>query len=93
MLMLGMSKDHTEAATITPAANPNNVFCILAGSLSFIKKTQAAPSVVPAKGTINAINNPLIKISILTNILIPFCCGNAQKKVNLQKCNLGQYGL
>jgi hypothetical protein len=29
----------------------------------------------------------------LTNILIPFCCGNAQKKVNLQKCNLGQYGL
>jgi hypothetical protein len=91
--MLGIKRDHTDAATITPAANPINVFCILAGNLSFIKKTQADPSVVPAKGISNAINNPLIIIQLFTKILIPSCCRNAQKKVILQKCNLGKNGL
>ena len=48
--MEGMSSDHTEAAIITPDANPRSIFCTR-GLISFFRKnTQAAPSVVPAKG-------------------------------------------
>ena len=48
--MAGISKDHTEAATMTPAANPVNILCILPPICFFRKKTQAAPAVVPKKG-------------------------------------------
>ena len=51
----------TEAATMTPEANPNKVFCTKSGICFFIRKTQAAPKVVPAKGN----NNPMISPSII----------------------------
>ena len=57
----GISSDHTEAATMTPEANPNKVFCTKSGICFFIRKTQAAPKVVPAKGN----NNPMISPSII----------------------------
>ena len=50
MSMDGINKDHTDAATITPAANPYRTFSTLLFSLSFIKKTIAAPNTVPANG-------------------------------------------
>ena len=46
----GNNKDHTEAAIITPAANPNNIFCIIGFILSFNKNTKDEPIVVPKKG-------------------------------------------
>ena len=48
--MAGISSDHTEAATITPEANPNSVFCTRGDKSSFMKKTNAAPSMVPNRG-------------------------------------------
>ena len=47
----GISSDHTLAATITPLANPNSVFCILSGISFFMKKTKAEPSIVPISGS------------------------------------------
>ena len=49
----GINKDHTEAAIITPDANPNKIFSNLSFILFFIKSTIAAPSVVPKKGIAN----------------------------------------
>ena len=46
----GISRDHTEAATITPDAKPSSIFCTSSGIAFFIKKTKPAPSVVPRKG-------------------------------------------
>lgn len=54
--MAGMSSDHTEAATITPEAKPNNDFCNFGDISFFMKKTKAAPSIVPNKG----INKPIV---------------------------------
>ena len=54
--MAGMSNDHTDAATITPDAKPNNDFCNLGDMSFFMKKTKAAPSIVPNKG----INKPRV---------------------------------
>lgn len=51
----GISNDQTEAATITPEANPNRIFCSRSGISFFIKKTKADPSAVPRKGIIKAI--------------------------------------
>jgi hypothetical protein len=51
-----MSSDHTEAATITPEAKPSSDFCTRADMSFFIKKTNAAPSVVPSRG----ISNPIV---------------------------------
>ena len=39
------------AATITPLANPNSVFCSRSGISFFMKKTNADPSMVPNKGS------------------------------------------
>ena len=51
MSMAGMRRDHTEAATMTPEANPKSTFWTRGGILSLrIRKTQAAPSVVPKNG-------------------------------------------
>ena len=58
--ILGMSKDHTDAATITPEANPNRAFCTIVGIDFLNKKTQAAPAVVPAKGNKSPISNPSV---------------------------------
>ena len=48
--MAGISRLQTEAATITPAAKPVNERCTVSLSVFFMKKTQAAPSVVPRNG-------------------------------------------
>ena len=45
-----MSNDHTDAATITPEAKPNNDFCKRGDMSFFMKKTKPAPSMVPKKG-------------------------------------------
>ena len=46
----GMMSDHMEAATITPEAKPRRDFCKRGDISSFMKNTNAAPSVVPRKG-------------------------------------------
>lgn len=73
--MDGMSKDQTEAAIITPEANPKSNFSILLFSLFLIKNTIPAPTVVPKNGINNPINNciqlPLsIKIILLFFIMV-----------------------
>ena len=54
--MLGSSNDQTEAATITPEANPSRVFCTRGFISCFIVKTKAEPKTVPSTG----ISNPNI---------------------------------
>ena len=44
--MAGINSDHTEAATITPAANPRKILCTDALTSLRKKKTTDAPSVV-----------------------------------------------
>ncbi len=48
--MAGMSKDQTEAATITPDAKPSSDFCTRSSMSPLIKKTNAEPSIVPSNG-------------------------------------------
>ena len=48
--MPGMSRDHTDAATMTPEAKPKSIFCIRTGISFFMKKTNADPIAVPARG-------------------------------------------
>ena len=59
--MAGMSSDHTEAATITPEANPSSAFCSLTGISPFIRNTKAEPSIVPSRG----ISNPVVSIVVV----------------------------
>ena len=47
----GSRSDHTEAAIITPEANPNSSFCNHGAISRRSKNTIAAPSEVPKKGT------------------------------------------
>ena len=54
--MAGLRSDHTEAAIITPDANPRSIFSILCPITFRMQNTIAEPSVVPAKG----INSPSI---------------------------------
>ena len=58
----GISKDQTEAATITPDAKPSRAFCSSAGISLFIKNTNADPMTVPAKGISSV---AMIALSIL----------------------------
>jgi len=51
--MDGMRSDHTDAAIITPAANPISARRTPSCISRFIKNTHAAPSVVPINGIIN----------------------------------------
>ena len=46
----GINSDQTEAAIITPAANPKRIFSVLGFILSFIKNTVKAPKLVPING-------------------------------------------
>ena len=48
--MAGISKLHTEAATITPAAKPVRDRCTLSLRAFFMKNTHAAPRDVPKNG-------------------------------------------
>ena len=59
----GSSRLQTEAATITPAAKPVRARCTSSLKLFRIKKTQAAPSVVPAKGISNPCHSSIGIIS------------------------------
>ena len=67
----GISSDHTDAATITPDAKPNNVFCSRTDISSFMKSTNAEPSIVPSSG----ISNPMISVVMLQryNIFVRNC--------------------
>ncbi len=56
----GISSDHTEAATITPAAKPVSPFCTCGAMPRRIMNTHAEPSAVPKNGN----NMPTIKLSI-----------------------------
>ena len=62
----GISKDQTEAATITPEANPNNTFSNLLLILFFIRKTIPAPNVDPKNGINNPINIFILFIAFQT---------------------------
>ena len=62
--MDGISRDQTEAATMTPEAKPRSAFCTFAPSSFFRKNTQAAPRVVPKNGIISP-KNTVIKQSPL----------------------------
>lgn len=66
----GISKDHTEAAIITPEANPNNSFCVLTGMASFMKNTKEDPISVPEKGSNKLSANSPIYICIYINKLV-----------------------
>lgn len=57
--MAGMSSDQTDAATITPEANPNSDFCKRSDISPFIRKTNAAPSIVPNRGISNPMTNAI----------------------------------
>ncbi len=46
----GMSRDQTEAATMTPAANASRIRSSMSPICFFMKKTQAEPSSVPRNG-------------------------------------------
>ena len=70
MSMDGIKRDQTEAATITPDANPRNAFWTLGFNAFFRKNTQAAPAVVPIKGIMIPANIPLISIH-LCHLLSP----------------------
>ena len=48
--MAGISRLHTEAATMTPAAKPVRARCKDSLKVFFRKNTHAAPRVVPRKG-------------------------------------------
>jgi hypothetical protein len=55
----GTRRLHTDAATMTPEANPVSARSTCRPILFFIRKTQADPRDVPRKGTINPIKIPL----------------------------------
>ena len=55
----GIMSDHTEAATITPAAKPMKIFWVRSSDLLRVKSTVEAPTSVPANG-INIIDSQLI---------------------------------
>ena len=57
----GISSDQTDAATITPEANPSNAFCNRADISSCIKNTKAEPSIVPSSG----ISSPIINVVVI----------------------------
>ena len=56
----GMSNDQTAAATITPEAKPKSVFCTRGDMSSFMKKTNAEPSIVPNSGISSPIPNVVV---------------------------------
>ena len=62
----GISRLHTLAAVITPAAKPVSMRCIVILKEFFIGKTQAAPRDVPRKGTAR----PFITSNIFTPFLV-----------------------
>ena len=66
--MLGMSSDHTEAATITPAANPARARSRLSFISRLKKRTQDAPKAVPRNGSNNIKTKPDILLLYMTSL-------------------------
>ena len=64
LLIAGKSRLHTLAAVMTPAAKPVNMQMTALSKFFFIRKTHAAPSIVPRKG----IRTPF-KISDIAELL------------------------
>ena len=62
----GMSSDHTAAATITPDAKPSSDFCRRSDIWSFIRNTNAEPSIVPSSGK----SNPMVIVVIILNSFV-----------------------
>ena len=60
LLIAGTINDQIEAAIITPAANPNNIFSNFSLIVSFKKKTKNEPKTVPIKGIVTPTNIVLI---------------------------------
>ena len=63
--MEGISSDHTDAATITPDANPSRAFCNKAGISFFMKNTNPDPRAVPRNGIISAASTGFISFTVL----------------------------
>ena len=55
----GISKDHTDAAIITPAANHKSIFSNFGAIRFFKKNTIAEPRDVPTKGIANIMNSDI----------------------------------
>ena len=62
MSIEGIKSDHTDAAIITPDANPSNTFSTRLSIPFFIKNTIAEPRVVPSNG----INSPTVRYIFFT---------------------------
>ena len=67
--MAGIKSDQTEAAIITPEANPRRSFSIFL-CIPRIKNTMADPRVVPAKGINNPASNCICRLSFLISPLL-----------------------
>ncbi len=65
----GMIRLQTEAATITPAANPVSALCNLSSILLFSRNTQAEPSEVPKNGI--SIPNAISVFTVITPLNNP----------------------
>lgn len=63
----GMTNDHTEAATMTPAAKPSNALCRRCDTLCRAKSTVEAPMTVPTSGA-RSISVVVIAISFTPSI-------------------------
>ena len=68
----GIISDHTDAAIITPDANPNSIFSIFLFNLFFIKNTVAAPNIVPKNGIDNPVNICIFFLSYVKYNLLFF---------------------
>lgn len=77
----GISSDHTEAATMTPAAKPVSDFCNREGIFFFIRNTQAAPSMVPAQGKVN----PTIRLFMMLLYLVTARAAYSDRCAKLNK--------
>ena len=71
----GISRLHTDAATMTPAAKPDSTRCTLRRSCRRRKNTHPAPSDVPKKG----ISNPhaICAVIVKTSLFRVFCLSSS----------------
>lgn len=66
----GTINNHTEAAIITPDANPSNSSSIFKLNLFLMKNTIVAPKVVPKKGIANSIVKSMLSIPFIIIIML-----------------------
>jgi hypothetical protein len=77
--MAGISSDHTDAATMTPDANPSSDFCNRTDISFFMRKTKDAPNIVPNNG----MSSPMINAISANIFLIPL--QRYKKKMTMQR--------